>query len=113
MRTNLYIDVDDETDDEDSRPASSITSSMTGAEIGASLDKVRRYLYANEKDGEYQDTQYLLSKVVVHSFAHETQVNLEDLSRGGGGTQSDKPPRYYVEEKVVAFCRFVPFFLFL
>ncbi|CAB1096982.1 unnamed protein product [Ectocarpus sp. CCAP 1310/34] len=79
--------VPDSTDDEDrgGRPESCVTSSMTEAEVRGSLEKVRSYLYANGKDGEYRETQYLLSKV-VHSFTHETQVKRR--AKEGGELQA-------------------------
>ncbi|CAB1101311.1 unnamed protein product [Ectocarpus sp. CCAP 1310/34] len=67
------------------RLASCITSSMTEAKVRASLESVRSYLYANGKDGEYRETQHLLSKT-VHSFTHETQVKRR--SKEGGELQA-------------------------
>ena len=42
-----------------------------------------QYLYANGRDGEYSETEYLLSKT-VHSFTHELKSSGE-RRRGGGG----------------------------
>ena len=74
-RANLGVehDVSGEEEDGSGMPESCITSSITEAEVHSRFEEVRSYLYAKERDGEYNETQYLLSKA-VHSFTHETQV---------------------------------------
>ena len=82
---NLEVDASSDDEEGGDGPASCITSSMTEAQVRASLESVRSYLYANGKDGEYRETQHLLSKT-VHSFTHETQVKRR--SKEGGELQA-------------------------
>ena len=62
------------------RPEACITSSITEAEVHSRFEEVRSYLYAKERDGEYSETRYLLSKA-MHSLTHGTQVIIKH-SRG-------------------------------
>ena len=74
-------DVSGEAEDGGGRPESCITSSITEAEIHSRSEEVYSYLYAKERDGGFNETQYLLSKA-VHSFTHETHVKCTGKERG-------------------------------
>ena len=97
---NLEVDASSDDEEGGDGPASCITSSMTEAQVRASLESVRSYLYANGKDGEYRETHHLLSET-VHSFTYETQVKSAGPRRGGSAGNS---PRY-VEEVVALSVR--------
>ena len=86
---NLDIehDVSGEEEAGSGRPESCITSSITEAEVHSRFGEVRSYLYAKERDGEYSETRYLLSKA-VHSFTHETQVIIKRRRKGRGEVQA-------------------------
>ena len=62
------LDVEDEGGG--GRPEACITSSITEAEVHSRFEEICSFLYAKGTDGEYSETQYILSKA-THSSHHQ------------------------------------------